>query len=84
MRCTIKAFESVQTKGLPMTVIGGSLAPFSRLTKNNWAEFQNKRLPWALETGLKAGNVYNVYWENRLSENIDDVRKELNITLLQK
>ena len=82
-RCIIKAFESVQTKGLPMTVIGGTLAPFSRLTKKNWAEYQNKRLPWALKTGKEAGNVYNVYWEQRLEDDIHEIRKELNINLLK-
>ena len=67
-----------------MTVIGGSLAPFARLSGSNWAEFRGERLPWALETGFKAGNVYSVYWEERLEEDIDDVRAELNIRLLEK
>ena len=80
----MKAFESVQTKGMPMTVIGGSLAPFSRLTQKNWSEFKDKRFPWALETGWKAGNVYNVYWEERLHEDLNAVRQELNINLLHK
>merc|ERR1712071_14412 len=81
---TVKAFEAVQTKGLPMTVLGGTLAPYSKLTSKRLKEFTEIRLPWALKTAWNAPNVYNLYWENLLHEDIDKIRKNLNITILPR
>jgi len=36
-------------------------------------------LPWALSNGLKSKEIINVYWEEQLERDVDDLRAELRI-----
>merc|ERR1711964_695298 len=60
---TVKAFEAVQTRGLPMTIIGGSIAPLYRLSPKRRELYYNHYLPWAITTAKNSSNVYSIYWE---------------------
>ena len=72
----LKAFEFANTL-LPMTGLS-TLAVF-RLRKEQWARFLRVFLPWALANGLKAKEIINVYWEEQLERNVDELRTELGI-----
>ncbi len=72
----LKAFEFANTV-LPMT--GLSLFAVARLKKAERGRFWNTYLPWALINGLKATEVLNVYWEEQLERDVDDLRKELGL-----
>ena len=39
-------------------------------------------LPWAIKNGSDAKPLMNVYWEKRWDQDMDDLRKELNVELL--
>lgn len=39
-------------------------------------------LPWAIKTGSDAKPLMNIYWEKRWDQDIDDLRKELNVEVL--
>jgi len=72
----LKAFEYANT-GLPMT----GLAVFSALTlkKKEWERFWQIYGPWAVRNGLQAKDVINVYWEEELEKDIDELRTRLGI-----
>ncbi|KAI9851427.1 MAG: Ubiquinone biosynthesis protein [Vezdaea acicularis] len=72
----LKAFEFANTL-LPMT--GLSLFAFLRLKKVERSRFLSTYLPWAISNGLKAKEVINVYWEEQLERDVDDLRSELGI-----
>lgn len=72
----LKAFEFANTL-LPMT--GLSLFAVARFKKTERWRFWNTYLPWALSNGLKAKEVLNVYWEENLERNVDDLRRELGL-----
>lgn len=40
-------------------------------------------LPWAIRTGRTMRPLMSVYWEKRFEQNVDELRKELNIEALQ-
>ncbi|KAI9755717.1 MAG: Ubiquinone biosynthesis protein [Lichina confinis] len=73
----LKAFEFANTL-LPMTGLS-TLAVFRLRREQQWARFFRVFLPWALENGLKAKEIINVYWEEQLERNVDDLRAELGI-----
>ena len=35
--------------------------------------------PWAFRNGVKGGEIINVYWEEELHRDVDDLRLELGI-----
>lgn len=72
----LKAFEFANTL-LPMT--GLSLAALSTLKKHERKRFWDVYGPWAWDNGTKSKEVINVYWEERMSDSVDSLRKELNI-----
>lgn len=39
-------------------------------------------LPWALKCGRVAKPLLPIFWEERFEQNIDELRRELNITPL--
>lgn len=47
------------------------------------ASYRQHYLPWALSTSKVLKPLMNVYWEKRWTQNIDELRKELNITPIQ-
>ena len=72
----VKGFEFANTV-LPMT--GLSLAAYVRLKRKEKERFWSTYFPWALRNGLKNGEVINVYWEEVLEKDVDELRKELGI-----
>lgn len=72
----LKAFEFANTL-LPMT--GLSLFAVTRMKPAERSRFWNTYLPWALSNGLKSKEVINVYWEEELERDVDDLRAELGI-----
>lgn len=75
----VKAFEGVQTR-LPLCILGGVFGPL-RLTNQERFEYISKDLPWALRCGRDAKFLMNVFFEERFDQNIEDLRRELNIKL---
>jgi ubiquinone biosynthesis protein COQ4 len=72
----LKAFEFANTL-LPMT--GLSMFAVSRLKPAERARFFSIYLPWALGNGLKAKEIINVYWEEQLERDVNELRAELGI-----
>ena len=72
----LKAFEFANT-GLPMT----GLAVFSALTlkKGQWRRFLNIYGPWAARNGARADDVINIYWEEELETDINELRARFGI-----
>lgn len=72
----LKAFEFANT-GLPMT----GLAVFSVFTlkKKERERFWQVFGPWAVSNGLKAHDVINVYWEEELETDVNELRNRLGI-----
>ena len=72
----LKAFEFANTL-LPMT--GLSMFAFTRLKPAERQRFFSIYLPWAISNGLKSKEVINVYWEEQLGRDVDELRTELGI-----
>ena len=72
----LKAFEFANT-GLPMT--GLSLFAILRLKPAERKRIFETYLPWAFSNGWRAKDVINVYWEEELETNVDDLRKRLGV-----
>lgn len=72
----LKAFEFANT-GLPMT----GLAVFSALTlkKGQWRRFLDIYGPWAARNGARADDVINIYWEEELETDINELRARFGI-----
>ncbi|KAI9813515.1 MAG: Ubiquinone biosynthesis protein [Thelocarpon impressellum] len=72
----LKAFEWANTL---LPVAGLSLAAAARLTRAERGRFLGTYLPWALHNGLRAEEVVNVYWEEQLGRDVDELRAELGV-----
>lgn len=72
----LKAFEFLNTL-LPMT--GLSLAAIVRLKPAERERFFRLHLPWAIRSGMGSEEMINVYWEEELTRDVNDLRKELKI-----
>lgn len=72
----LKAFEFANTL-LPMT--GLSLVAVVGMKKSQRKRFWETYLPWAVTNGIKAEEVINVYWEEVLEKDVDELRTELGI-----
>src|ERR1700761_1759144 len=72
----LKAFEFANT-GLPMT--GLSVFSLFTLKPNERKRFWETFGPWALRNGLNADDVINVYWEEELETDVDELRQRLGI-----
>lgn len=73
----IKALEGTNM-GVPMALLGTLLAPM-RLKKIQKERLYDVYLPWAIRTGLRCKPLINVYWEEILDKDVDELRKELGI-----
>ncbi|CDO94070.1 unnamed protein product [Kluyveromyces dobzhanskii CBS 2104] len=74
----VKAFEASNI-GVPMAALGALLAPL-RLKKVQKDRLYSIYLPWAVKSGLNCKPLINVYWEEILDKNINELRQELHIT----
>ncbi|MCJ1248620.1 Ubiquinone biosynthesis protein [Trapelia coarctata] len=72
----LKAFEFANTL-LPMT--GLSLFAVTRLKAAERARFWDIYLPWAVQNGTRSKEIINVYWEEELGSDVDDLRGALGI-----
>ena len=72
----LKAFEFANTL-LPMT--GLSMIAVATLKKAERARFWHTYLPWAIDNGSRCKEVINIYWEEELERDVDDLRKELGV-----
>jgi ubiquinone biosynthesis protein COQ4 len=72
----LKAFEFANTL-LPMT--GLSMFAVTTLKPAERKRFFQIYLPWAITNGVKSKEVINVYWEEQLERNVDELRSELGI-----
>lgn len=72
----LKALEFLNTL-LPMT--GLSLFAFVRMKPAEKERFLSLHLPWAVRSGLASKELINVYWEEVLEMDVDELRTELNI-----
>lgn len=72
----LKAFEWANT-GLPMT----GLSMFAALTmkKEERRRFWDVYLPWALRNGWRAEETINVYWEEEMESDVENLRARLGI-----
>ncbi|XP_004530790.1 ubiquinone biosynthesis protein COQ4 homolog, mitochondrial [Ceratitis capitata] len=68
--------------GLPMCY-GGAIFGAIRLRPKQRKEYTTHYLPWALKNGREMKPLMAVYWEERWEQNLDELRKELNITTLK-
>ncbi|CAB4255005.1 similar to Saccharomyces cerevisiae YDR204W COQ4 Protein with a role in ubiquinone (Coenzyme Q) biosynthesis, possibly functioning in stabilization of Coq7p [Maudiozyma barnettii] len=76
---TVKALEAANM-GVPMATLGAVLAPL-RLKPIQRERLYQTYLPWAVRTGLTCKPLINVYWEEVLSMDCNELRKELGIAL---
>lgn len=74
---TIKWVEAINTR-LPMCY-GGAVFGAFRLRPKQRKHYLKRYLPWALAMGRQARPLMSVYWEQRWEQDIDELRKELNI-----
>lgn len=72
----LKAFEFANTL-LPMT--GLSLFAVLRMKAAQRRRFWNTYLPWAVTNGVKSKEIINIYWEEQLERDVDELRAELGI-----
>lgn len=72
----LKAFEFANTL-LPMT--GLSVFAVARLKQRERERFWKVYGPWAFRNGVRGGEIINVYWEEELHRDVDDLRLELGI-----
>ncbi|RMZ78385.1 hypothetical protein DV738_g3876, partial [Chaetothyriales sp. CBS 135597] len=72
----LKAFEFANT-GLPMT--GLSLTALVRLKREELESVLTDFLPWAFTNGWRAADLINVYWEEELHTDVEDLRTRLGI-----
>lgn len=75
----VKAFEFANM-GIPMTGLAAFSEPF-KLRTDQRQRLRDIYIPWALTNGLRAKLLLNVYWEEQLERDADDLRKELGIDL---
>jgi ubiquinone biosynthesis protein COQ4 len=73
----LKMFEFANTL-IPMTGIGAVLAPL-RLKPKQRERLRTIYFPWAIKNGASAKPLINVYWEEILDQDVQDLRDELGI-----
>ena len=72
----LKALEFLNTL-LPMT--GLSLFAYVRMKPAEKERFLSLHLPWAVRSGLSSKELINVYWEEVLEQDVDQLRAQLSI-----
>ncbi|CAJ2504517.1 Uu.00g119110.m01.CDS01 [Anthostomella pinea] len=72
----LKAFEFANTL-LPMT--GLSVFAVATLKPAERRRFWDVYGPWAVRNGLKSGEVINIYWEEEMETDVDELRARLGI-----
>lgn len=73
----VKVFEFMNI-GMPMPGLGALFAPFP-LKASQRKRLREVYYPWAVKLGLNLKPLMNVYWENILERDVDELRQELGI-----
>ncbi|XP_005107607.1 ubiquinone biosynthesis protein COQ4 homolog, mitochondrial [Aplysia californica] len=73
----VKWFEAIQT-GLPMCVTAALFGPV-RLGPKHRQKYTNTYLPWAIRSAYNSKFLMNVYFERHWEQDLDELRKELNV-----
>jgi len=73
----VKWVEGIQL-GLPMCVLGAIAGPV-RLGPVHRQRYFSAFLPWSIEQGFKAKFLMNIYYEKHWEDDIDELRKQMNI-----
>ncbi|XP_013116581.2 ubiquinone biosynthesis protein COQ4 homolog, mitochondrial [Stomoxys calcitrans] len=68
--------------GLPMCY-GGAVFGAFRLRPKQRKRYISEYLPWAIKNGKSARPLMAVFWEERWEQDIEEMRRELQITTLQ-
>ena len=79
---TVKIFEAIQL-GLPMCWLGG-LFGILRLGPKHTQQYLDINLPWIINNASRSKPLINVYFEKHFAKPIDQLRDELNLTVLIK
>lgn len=58
---------------------GLSIFAVARLKRRERERFWSVYGPWALRNGVKGGEIINVYWEEELRTDVNDLRLKLGI-----
>lgn len=74
----VKAFEFANL-GIPMTGLAAISEPF-KLPPKQRQRLKDIYIPWAIENGLRSKNLLNVYWEEILDCDADEIRRSLGIS----
>lgn len=72
----LKAFEFANTL-LPMT--GLSMFATAGLKKVERERLWNVYFPWAIRNGVQAKEIINIYWEEELETDVNDLRKRIGL-----
>lgn len=72
----LKAFEFANTL-IPMT--GLSMLAVTTLKPKERSRFWSTYMPWAVRNGSRSKEVINVFWEEELERDVNDLRQELGI-----
>ncbi|WEW57528.1 Ubiquinone biosynthesis protein [Emydomyces testavorans] len=72
----LKAFEFLNTL-IPMT--GLSVFAAVRLKPEERQRLWSIHLPWAIRSGLASKELINVYWEEQLERDVNELREDSNI-----
>lgn len=64
--------------GIPMTGLGAAFAPL-RLKPKQKERLYSIYYPWAIRNGLRSKPLINVFWEELLERDVDELRNELGI-----
>lgn len=64
--------------GIPMPGLGALFAPL-RLKPSQKERLYNIYYPWAFRSGLNSSPLINVYWENSLEQDVDELRRQIGI-----
>lgn len=76
----VKAFEGIQTR-LPLCILGCLVGPI-KLNNQERFDYVSNDLPWAIKCASDSKFLMNVYFEKRLEQDVDELRKELDIKLM--
>jgi len=73
----LKAFEFANT-GLPMAGLS-VLAAVTLRSRRERERFWTVYFPWAVRNGARAASLLNVYWEEEMERDVDELRAELGV-----
>ncbi|CAF0781262.1 unnamed protein product [Brachionus calyciflorus] len=79
---TVKVFEAIQLD-LPMCWLAGMFGML-RLGPKHTQAYLDKYLPWIIQNAKQSKPLINVYFEKHFEKPIDELRQELNLTLLNE